>query len=288
MAARGRAGRPRREPGATGSRSSSSTMRVRVDREARAAGVRLARRPARCRWQPVSDAPKLSIDDARSGAASLQLLLHRGREDRAAPSEHEQRREVVRRAGAPSASTSGRAIASPMIDQRVDAARAAISSPDLVGVEVRPRRAPPCRRRRARSSVAHWAAPCISGASRRRSSARARRPRCSASSSGVVDRRRRREVAAAAAAREEDVLVAPHHALGHAGGAAGVEDVEVVGASARPKSRSGDCAGERVLVRPRVRARSVVVAAVLDHDEVPQLRQARRASAATVGANARS
>src|SRR5207248_4292384 len=34
---------------------------------------------------------------------------------------------------------------------------------------------------------------------------------------------------AAAHTREQDVLLAPHHALGHAGRAAGVDDVEVAG-----------------------------------------------------------
>ena len=58
---------------------------------------------------------------------------------------------------------------------------------------------------------------------------------------------------------EEDVLVAPHDALGHPGGAAGVEDVEVVGRSlcGRPARVTG---GERILLRwsPRV-VRSVSV-----------------------------
>ena len=58
----------------------------------------------------------------------------------------------------------------------------------------------------------------------------------------------------AAAEREEHVLVAPHHALGHAGGAAGVEDVAVVG-RAGPKSRSGEPDAMRVLVSRPSRGR---------------------------------
>ena len=43
-----------------------------------------------------------------------------------------------------------------------------------------------------------------------------------------------RAVGAAPHGGAEDVVLAPQHALGHARGAAGVEDVEVVGGAARP------------------------------------------------------
>ena len=51
----------------------------------------------------------------------------------------------------------------------------------------------------------------------------------------------------------EDVLVPPDHALGHAGGAAGVEDVAVVG-RARAEVPLGRAAGHRLLVAARLRA----------------------------------
>ncbi len=94
---------------------------------------------------------------------------------------------------------------------------------------------------------------------------------------GAVHERRRRQHAQAAAAGDRglgdglvaleggsggadgppahgadvDVGLAPEHALGHAGGAAGVEDVEVVGRAARPAGASGDDGGEDRLVVDR-------------------------------------
>ena len=65
----------------------------------------------------------------------------------------------------------------------------------------------------------------------------------------LLGRRDRRVAEVPAAERaEEDVLGAPHHALGHAGGAAGVEDVEVVGG-----------AGPEVACRRRRRERGLVL-----------------------------
>ena len=63
-------------------------------------------------------------------------------------------------------------------------------------------------------------------------------------------------VVPAAERREEDVLGPPHDALGHAGGAAGVEDVEVVGRARRELAdrRRGL---ERVLVLDRGELRRV-------------------------------
>jgi hypothetical protein len=72
-----------------------------------------------------------------------------------------------------------------------------------------------------------------------------------------------------AAERIEHVLVAPHHPLGHAGGAAGVEHVEVV-ARAFQLRTVGAGVGNRVGPRHRTHSGRVGVAAVLDHHEVPQ------------------
>ena len=71
----------------------------------------------------------------------------------------------------------------------------------------------------------------------------------------------------AATEREEHVLVAPHDALGHAGGAAGVEDVAVVG-GAGPKSRSGDPPAIAASKSTESRPVEVGAAAVLDDDRV--------------------
>ena len=75
----------------------------------------------------------------------------------------------------------------------------------------------------------------------------------------------------AAAERVEDVLVAPHDALGHARGAARVEDVEIV-ARARPEVPCRRLAGQRILVAHGPRCR-LDVAAVLDHKGVAQVGQ---------------
>ena len=72
-----------------------------------------------------------------------------------------------------------------------------------------------------------------------------------------------------AAERIEHVLVAPHHPLGHAGGAAGVEHVEVV-ARAFQLWTFGTGVGDRLRPRHRTHSGRVGVAAVLDHHEVPQ------------------
>ena len=71
----------------------------------------------------------------------------------------------------------------------------------------------------------HWVAPCMSGAMGRWTMA----PSAPLATivRGVVDAGVGGGVGAAAQGIE-DVLVAPHHTLGHARGAAGVEDVEVV------------------------------------------------------------
>jgi hypothetical protein len=75
---------------------------------------------------------------------------------------------------------------------------------------------------------------------------------------------------------EEDVLLAPHDALRHPGGAAGVEDIDVVG-GARAEVAFGRRRGQRVLVAHDVavregRAVGGGLAAVVDHDDAAQLR----------------
>ena len=76
----------------------------------------------------------------------------------------------------------------------------------------------------------------------------------------------------AAAEGVEDVLVAPYDALGHAGRAARVEDVDVVGRAGAEVTRRR-LAGQGVLVADRVRGGVGDVGAVLDHDDVAQVGQ---------------
>ena len=72
----------------------------------------------------------------------------------------------------------------------------------------------------------------------------------SAASSGR-GRRRAEEEVAAAAEHEEQVLLAPHHALGHAGGAAGVEDQQIVARAAPGRARPGPRSRRRWRRSPR-------------------------------------
>ena len=76
----------------------------------------------------------------------------------------------------------------------------------------------------------------------------------------------------ATAEGHEHLLVLPHHALGHAGGATGVQDVEVV-AGARTEVALGALGGEGVLVGDRIEAVEVLARVVLDHDRVLELGQ---------------
>ena len=97
------------------------------------------------------------------------------------------------------------------------------------------------------TDIVHCALPCMSGASARLTPG--------VGGDVVGDLLGRRDagpaVVPAAERREEDVLGAPHHALGHAGGAAGVEDVEVVGRAGQQRVAVGDADCERVLVLDR-------------------------------------
>ena len=81
----------------------------------------------------------------------------------------------------------------------------------------------------------------------------------------VGDRFTRREVGAAEQ-HSVDVLVAPHHALGEAGGAAGVEQVDVV-LAARAEVALGRALLERGVELDAAVALVVVVAAVLDDQD---------------------
>ena len=75
-----------------------------------------------------------------------------------------------------------------------------------------------------------------------------------------------------AAEHAQHVFLAPHDTLRHAGGAAGVEDVDVVvGASA--EVALGRRRRERVVVGDRADRSSVGARAVVDRDQVPQHRQ---------------
>ncbi len=90
----------------------------------------------------------------------------------------------------------------------------------------------------------------------------------------VGDRLTRREVGAAEQ-HSVDVFVTPHDALGEAGGAAGVEQVDVVGAA------GAEIALGRALLECRVEldaavAREVIVRSVLDHQDGLDLRRLRQ------------
>ena len=93
-----RASRPTTpDPGATGRRSSSSTVvssfTAKRGWRAGAAGVATI-----WPWPPVSDAPKPSTTSV-DGSSRTQRVLHRRREDRAAREDHGQRRQVPGRLG---------------------------------------------------------------------------------------------------------------------------------------------------------------------------------------------
>ena len=143
---------------------------------------------------------------------------------------------------------------------------------------------PPKKQRR---QVDHCALPCIRGASanahRARLARRTRRCPRAESIAGLAVVRRRPSRA------KKMSSLPPHHALGHAGGAAGVEDVEVVGASAGAKSRAR---GRRRRARPRTRPRrgaaASVLGAVVECDEHVAAAAARARPSPTCGPNSRS
>ncbi len=114
--------------------------------------------------------------------------------------------------------------------------------------------------------ITHWALPCMSGATTSITTRLA--------SSGLMPAGQLlglgdglRPPPATAHGGEEDVLLAPEHALGHAGGAAGVEHVDVVG---RPGTEValGGAGGQSRLVGHDVGTRGVDPRTVLDHHQV--------------------
>ncbi len=137
-------------------------------------------------------------------------------------------------------SISGRAIASPVMKISCTLSRSMISqvrSGSNFGSRI-----VRCPANRCISRPA-WAPPCISGLSGKVTI------RGSVGLLGLVELRQRLAGVEVDAAAEHapEVLVAPHHALGEAGGAAGVDDVDVVGA-ALAEVALGALAGDRVVV----------------------------------------
>jgi hypothetical protein len=70
---------------------------------------------------------------------------------------------------------------------------------------------------------------------------------------------------------QEDVVLSPQHSFGHAGGAAGVEDVQIITAELVPSCRGLCCSDDGFVIDgPR---QQVVARVVGDLDEHPQMRQ---------------
>ena len=114
--------------------------------------------------------------------------------------------------------------------------------------------------RRTGASARRLRAPCISGGSGKRIIGGFSAAALDWSYSSSTARRCKVD---AAAEHPPEVLVAPHHALGEAGGAAGVDDVEVVGAALAEVALGRPCCQRRVELDAAVTP-VVVVAAVLD------------------------
>ena len=235
-----------------------------VDRDARAAGVRLTLgHDAGAAEAGLRGADRVG-DDA-VGQQFEELLLDAGGEQRGGAGEQEQRRQVVRRCPASwcasSASSSGRAIASPVKNSRFTLCswiirQTSSASNSGASTTVWPENSD--------IQVADWVAPWIIGGIGQPDHRRVLRGRLGEVVL-VLDGLARREVGAAEQ-HSVDVLVAPHHALGEAGGAAGVEQVDVVGAAL------AEVALRRALLQRGVEldaavALVVVIAAVLDHQD---------------------
>ncbi len=186
------------------------------------------------------------------------------------------RRGRRRHRASSSASTSGRANASPTITRKLACSRATscqrCSGSKRRSVEMMT--VPPLK---SVVNAIQCAVPCMNGHAGRQRVRPVRAPCRRSPRASLIAAAG--EVAAAERA-EEDVLVAPHHALRHAGRAAGVEDVEVVG------RRGAGSRGPRVTRRARPRSaiapseHDVRVRAVLDRDERRRARAARRGSRA--------
>ena len=120
--------------------------------------------------------------------------------------------------------------------------------------------------------VPHSAAPCMSGAMTTAKPASA-----GASAAAFANSHSSSDADAGvevdqSAEDAQHVFLAPHHTLRHAGGTAGVQDVDVVvGTLTEVALRAPR--RERVLVVDRAERRGVGARAVVDRDEVPQHRQ---------------
>ena len=113
----------------------------------------------------------------------------------------------------------------------------------------------------------------VRGAVHERAGRHAAGARLEATFRDLLGRGDRLAAAARAAHRaEEHVFVAPHHAFRHARGAAGVEDVEVVG-GARAEIARRARGRDRRLVVDRRQAGGRRVGAVVDREEGSELRQ---------------
>ncbi len=177
-------------------------------------------------WKPVSEAPTESVKTA-VGEGVHPALLDRRAEDRGAAGDGEQAGPVVRRAGL--------GLALELLDQRAGHrvaghedqlhALALDQLPGALGVELR------LEDRQVAGEQVHQQ-PGLGAAVHQRAEREGDHPRVGGLLGLVVLLQRLAGVEVDAAAEHPpEVLVAPHHALGEAGGAAGVDDVQVVGAA---------------------------------------------------------
>ena len=174
-------------------------------------------------WKPVSDAPIESVK-IEFGKAAIQRALTCGLKIAALLEIGEQVRALVAAPCASNASISGRAIASPVMKISWTPSRSMISQvrtgSNFGSSTVR------CPANRCISR------PGLGAAVHQRAEREGDHPRVGGLLGLVVLLERLTGVEVDAAAEHPpEVLVPPHHALGEAGGAAGVDDVEVVGAA---------------------------------------------------------
>ena len=226
-------------------------------------------------WKPVSEAPTESVNTAL-GKASIQRSFTGGAEDRGAAGDREQAGAVVRRAGG--------GLALVLLDQRprhrvtghedqLDLL-ALDDLPGPLGVELR------LEDRQVAGEQVHQQAG-LRTAVHQRAQREGDHPRV-VGLLGLVELLERLAGVEVDAAAEHppEVLVAPHHALGEAGRATGVDDVQVVGAALREVPLVA-LALEGVLERDAAERREVRVVVGVEHvrdrDEGVQLLVLRRA-----------
>ena len=168
-------------------------------------------------WAPLSDEPRASrirMSGRSSRNSCLSAAVRIAPPDVSRPSEERSYfslAQLVRQRSPEGVADDGDRVDLLALDAR----------PDVVGVEMpRIRSAPPrCPPTCQMLKAAQCAAPCMNGAV-----GSARMPTALCPLDDRFERRDRPDVEG----RAQDVLLAPQHALGHAGGAAGVEDVEIV------------------------------------------------------------